>query len=176
MKFCSDCGAGVSLRIPDDDDRHRYICDDCDTIHYQNPRVIVGCLPVYEGKILLCKRAIQPRHGYWTLPAGFMENGESTLEGAARETWEEARAKVHDQQLYRIFDMPQINQVYMFYRCELSNGEYGVGPESTEVELFSEDAIPWRELAFLPVIDTLKEYFEDRKVSNYPVRVSKLVR
>ncbi len=176
MKFCSYCGVVVTLRIPEGDDRNRYVCDACGVIHYQNPRVIVGCLPVHEDKILLCRRAIEPRYGLWTLPAGFMENGETTMEGAARETWEEARATVVDQHLYRIFDMPQINQVYMFYRTGIVDGQFGVGPESTEVELFAEDDIPWQEMAFLPVTQTLREFLEDRKEGNFPVRVSKLVR
>jgi ADP-ribose pyrophosphatase YjhB (NUDIX family) len=141
-------------------------------IHYVNPRVIVGCLPIYEGKVLLCKRAIEPRLGYWTLPAGFMENGETTPQGAARETWEEARAKVSGLELYRVFDVPYISQVYMFYRCTLDNGEYGVGPESLETGLYSEDEIPWDDIAFPVVRETLKEYFEDVREGHYPVRVS----
>ena len=133
MKFCSSCGSMVVLSIPEGDDRERFVCSSCEIIHYVNPRVIVGCLPVYQDRVLLCKRAIEPRRNYWTLPAGFMENGETTLEGAARETWEEARAEVGDMQLYRVFDVPYINQVYMFYRCDLQRGEYGAGPESLGV-------------------------------------------
>lgn len=174
MKFCSQCGSGLNSRIPEGDDRHRHVCDNCGIIHYQNPRVIVGCLPVHEGRILLCRRAIEPRKGYWTLPAGFMENGETTLEGAARETWEEARAEVDNQQLYRLFDIPHINQVYIFYRSGILNGSYGVGPESSEVEMFSEVDIPWEEIAFPVVVHTLKEYFLDRAKEDYPVRVSSL--
>jgi ADP-ribose pyrophosphatase YjhB (NUDIX family) len=174
MKFCSQCGSKLETRIPEGDDRPRHICDDCGVIHYQNPRVIVGCLPVHEGRVLLCRRAIEPRKGYWTLPAGFMENGETTLEGAARETWEEACAEVTDQQLYRLFDIPQINQVYMFYRSGIAEGQYGVGPESIEVDMFSESEIPWDEIAFPPVYHALKEYFSDRIDGHYPVRVSEL--
>ena len=111
MNFCSKCGEKVTLRIPEDDDRPRFVCDHCETIHYDNPKVVVGCIADYEGKILLCKRAIEPRAGLWTLPAGFMENGETSLQGAARETWEEARAEVANQQLYRLFDLPNINQI-----------------------------------------------------------------
>lgn len=176
MKFCSSCGTTISIRIPEGDDRKRFVCDSCGVIHYQNPRVIVGCLPFFEGRVLLCRRAIEPRYGYWTLPAGFMENGETTMEGAARETWEEARARVTNSELYRVFDMPQINQVYMFYRTGLLDGSYGIGPESTEVELFAEEDIPWKEIAFIPVAETLKEFFEDRRVDHFPVRVSKLMR
>ncbi|MDP5072102.1 MAG: NUDIX hydrolase, partial [Congregibacter sp.] len=142
MKFCSQCGGSIALRIPQGDDRDRFICDACDHIHYVNPRVIVGCLPIYEDKVLLCKRAIEPRHGLWTMPAGFMENGETTEEGAARETWEEARARVSNLHLYRVFDVPYISQVYMFYRCSLDDGLFGVGPESLEPARYSEQDIP----------------------------------
>lgn len=172
MKFCSNCGEGVTLKIPEGDDRERFVCGPCDIIHYSNPRVIVGCLPVYEDKVLLCKRAIEPRKNYWTLPAGFMENGETTAEGAARETWEEAKARVSNMDLYRIFDVAHINQVYMFYRCDLDKGEFGVGPESLETDLYKEADIPWDEIAFPVVAKTLKEYFADVPSSTYPVRVS----
>jgi ADP-ribose pyrophosphatase YjhB (NUDIX family) len=176
MKFCSKCGGEVDERIPEGDDRLRHICNNCDTIHYINPRVIVGCVVEHESKILLCKRAIEPRSGLWTLPAGFMENGETTLQGAARETWEEARAVVIDQQFYRLFDVPDISQVYMFYRARLVDGAFGVGPESVEVRLFSEEEIPWREIAFPVVYHTLREYFHDRDKQDWPVRVSAINR
>ena len=176
MKFCSHCGSSVSHRVPEGDDRLRHICDSCDTIHYSNPRVIVGCVLEYEERILLCKRAIEPRSGLWTLPAGFMENGETTVQGAARETWEEARAEVFEQQLYRLFDVPGINQVYMFYRGRVKDGAFGVGPESTHVDLFSEADIPWDEIAFPVVYHTLREYLYDRKANEFPVRVSAIER
>jgi ADP-ribose pyrophosphatase YjhB (NUDIX family) len=176
MKFCTSCGAGVSLRIPEGDDRQRFVCDACEAIHYINPRVIVGCVPVHEGKVLLCKRAIEPRRGFWTLPAGFMENGETTVQGAARETWEEARARVSDLELYRIFDVPHISQVYMFYRCAVVDGAYGVGPESSDSGLYGEDAIPWDEIAFPVIRETLKEYFADVGTGRFPVRVSTIER
>lgn len=172
MKFCSRCGATVSLEIPQGDDRERAVCRECGEIHYQNPRVIVGCLPVHENRILLCRRAIEPRHGFWTLPAGFMENGESTAEGAARETWEEAAAQAEDLALYRLFDIPQINQIYVFYRCGIADGEFGVGSESLESQLFDEADIPWGELAFPVVKVLLEEYFEDRKTATFPIRQS----
>jgi ADP-ribose pyrophosphatase YjhB (NUDIX family) len=174
MKFCTSCGNSVSLRIPEGDDRERFICTSCELIHYTNPRVIVGCVPHYPGRVLLCKRAIEPRLGYWTLPAGFMENGETTLQGAARETWEEARARVSNLELYRVFDVPYISQVYMFYRCDLDDGEFGVGPESLESDLYTEADIPWDEIAFPVVRETLKEFFEDVRQANYPVRVSSI--
>ncbi|MFV8817213.1 NUDIX hydrolase [Haliea sp. E17] len=174
MKFCSSCGAAVTLRIPEGDDRERYVCSACEFIHYINPRIIVGCLPVHEGRVLLCKRAIEPRHGLWTLPAGFMENGETTAQGAARETWEEARAKATNLHLYRIFDLPYISQVYMFYRCELENGAFGVGPESLESGLYAEDEIPWEELAFPVVRETLRDYFRERDSGVFPVKITGL--
>ena len=176
MNYCSQCGSAVSERIPEGDDRARHVCDQCGTIHYSNPRVIVGCLPEHEGRILLCRRAIEPRSGLWTLPAGFMENGETTLQGAARETWEEARAEVYAQQLYRVFDVPGINQVYMFYRALIVDGAYGVGPESSEVALFEERDIPWDEIAFPAVYHTLKEYLHDRLNDSWPIRVSAIKR
>ena len=174
MKFCSSCGDSVTLQIPEGDDRERFVCVSCEIIHYSNPRVIVGCVPVYEGKVLLCNRAIEPRKNYWTLPAGFMENGETTLQGAARETWEEARARVSNMSLYRVFDVPHISQVYMFYRCDLDNGEYGVGPESLETALYSQEEIPWDRIAFPVIHETLKEYFVDAESGEFPVRVSSI--
>ena len=172
MKFCTQCGSTVVLRIPEGDDRERHVCTNCGFIHYSNPRVIVGCLPVYEGKILLCLRAIEPRKNYWTLPAGFMENGETSVQGAARETWEEAQAQVSNQELYRIFDVPYINQIYMFYRCDLNKGEHSAGPESLETGLFEEQDIPWDEIAFPVISQTLREYFPDAVEGHFPVRVS----
>ena len=174
MQFCSHCGHRVELRIPVGDDRERHVCVQCETIHYQNPRVIVGCLPVAGERILLCKRAIEPRHGFWTLPAGFLENGETTLAGAQRETWEEAHARVDNIALYRIFDLPHINQIYMFYRGDLIDNQFGPGIESLEVELFHPDDIPWQQLAFPVVVETLREYLADRERGAFPVRTSEL--
>lgn len=170
MKFCGQCGASVTLKVPVDDNRQRHVCDACETIHYINPKVIVGCLPTVGDKILLCKRAIEPRYGKWTLPAGFMENGETSADGAARETLEEAAAKAVGLVLYRIFDVPHISQVYLFYRCGIENDEFGVGPESLESALFSEEEIPWDELAFPTVRELLKEFLKDRQTDEYPVR------
>lgn len=176
MKFCTSCGNSVALQIPAGDDRERFVCTTCELIHYINPRVIVGCVPVYEGRVLLCKRAIEPRKNYWTLPAGFMENGETTPQGAARETWEEARARVSNLDLYRVFDVPYISQVYMFYRCDLDDGSFGVGPESLESDLYEEQDIPWDDIAFPVVYETLKEYFTDVRSGHFPVRVSAIER
>lgn len=171
MKFCSECGQSVTARVPDGDTRSRFICDHCETIHYQNPRIVAGCLAVHERQVLLCRRAIEPRMGYWTLPAGFMENGETTEEAALRETWEEARARLQSQQLYMLFNLPHINQVYMFFRGELADLNFSAGDESLEVRLFHEADIPWDELAFPTIGKTLKQYFIDRQQEHYPVHM-----
>ncbi len=176
MKFCSLCGASVTLLIPSGDDRQRHVCPECDTIHYHNPNIIAGCLPIHEDKVLLCKRAIEPRYGLWTLPAGFMENGESVEEGALRESWEEARATIKLHGLYTLFSLPQINQVYMLFKGELADLEFGAGPESLEVELFAEENIPWDDIAFPVMKKTLQYYFEDRKTGNFPLRSEALYR
>ena len=173
MKYCCDCAALLEVRIPEGDERPRHCCDRCGSIHYQNPKNVVGTLPVYGDQILLCKRAINPRSGKWTLPAGFMENGESSLTGAIRETKEEAGAVViaKENSLYTLFNLPDINQMYLFFRVELTNLEFSPGIESEEVALFSESQIPWEELAFPVVKTTLKQYFQDIKSNNFPVRM-----
>ncbi|WPP00859.1 NUDIX hydrolase [Pseudomonas sp. HR96] len=170
MKFCSQCGKPVDQRIPEGDNRLRYVCGHCDTIHYQNPNIVAGCLPVWQGKVLLCRRAIEPRLGYWTLPAGFMENGETLQQAACRETDEEACARVSNLELYTLFDLPHISQVHVFFRAELADLDFAVGPESLEVQLFDESAIPWSELAFPTVGHTLKYFFADRVQQHFPVR------
>ena len=169
MKFCSNCGNQVTHQIPDGDNRLRFVCNHCNTVHYQNPLVIVGVLPEYQQQILLCKRAIEPQKGRWTLPAGFLENDESTLDGALRECFEEANAKVIDPELYALYDIPYINQVYVFYRATLVNNAFGPSSESTEVALFSEQDIPWNELAFPVVKAVLKRYLSDRENNNFAV-------
>ena len=171
MKYCSGCSSTVSQRIPEDDDRLRYVCDQCETIHYQNPKIVAGCIATFEDRILMCKRAIEPRKGFWTLPAGYMENGESTQQGAARETWEEAEAKVQNVELYTLFNLPHINQVYMFFRAEVVGGKFGNGSESLETKLMHQNEIPWDELAFPTVRKTLELFFDDRLNREYPVRV-----
>lgn len=170
MKYCSDCGSPVSQKIPEFDDRLRFVCGHCGIIHYQNPKIIVGTLPFWQDKVLLCRRAIEPQYGYWTLPAGFMENGEGTAAGAERETFEEAGAKVKNLSLYRLFDIPFINQVYLFYLAELITPDFSPGVESLDVCLFDEQDIPWQDLAFPVIHDVLVEYFADRNDKKFPVR------
>ncbi|MCL6272012.1 NUDIX hydrolase [Sansalvadorimonas sp. 2012CJ34-2] len=176
MKYCSQCGQPVSLSIPEGDDRHRHVCNVCNTIHYQNPKIIAGILPVFEDKILLCRRAIEPRHGLWTLPAGFMENEESTLEAARRETWEEAQARTCMEHLYVVLSVPRISQVYMIYLAQLEAPEFGPGEESLEVKLFAEEEVPWEEIAFHTVRRTLEFYFADRsKKNDFPMKDETLI-
>ncbi|GAA3577711.1 MULTISPECIES: NUDIX hydrolase [Marinobacter] len=172
MKYCSSCGHTVEHRIPEGDNRPRYVCPSCETIHYQNPRIVAGTVPIWNGQILLCRRAIEPRYGYWTLPAGFMENSETTLEAAARETWEEALADVNIDDLYTIIHVPHIDQVHMFYRATLKNGEYGVGEESLESRLFGLDEIPWDDISFPTVKRTLELFIADTDNEHFPVHVS----
>ena len=160
MKYCSKCGAKLSRKIPHDDNRERWICDDCDTVHYQNPLVVVGCVPERDGQILLCKRAIEPRYGYWTLPAGFMELGETLAQGAARETREEACAEVEIGHMFASVDVVDAGQVHLFFTAKLL-GDFGVGEESLEVALYSKDEIPWDNIAFQSGRYALEKYFED---------------
>lgn len=171
MNYCSQCGQPVSLRIPAGDNRERHVCDACGAIHYQNPKIVTGCIPVWEDKVLLCKRAIEPRLGYWTLPAGFMENGETSQAGAIREAVEEANANVAVHDLYTVFNLPHINQVYMFFRGDLLDMNFSAGDESSEVELFEEDEVPWGQLAFPVVIETLKLFYQDRRDGCFVSRV-----
>ncbi len=177
MKFCSHCGSSrLEWRVPDGDTLPRFVCADCGTIHYQNPKIVVGCLPEWDGRVLLCKRAIEPRYGLWTLPAGFLENGETIAAGALRETLEEARARVDLGDLYTIISLPQINQVYMMFRATLQGPDFGPGNESLDVKLYAEEDIPWETLAFRTITRTLRNYFLDRKQGAFPVRVSSLER
>lgn len=161
----------VEQRIPQGDNRHRYVCVSCETIHYQNPRIVAGTVPMLNDQVLLCRRAIEPRYGYWTLPAGFMENSETTLEAAKRETLEEALAEVQVDDLYSIIHVPHIDQVHMFYRATLTSDRYGAGEESLETQLFSLDEIPWDELSFPTVRRTLELFLEDYRSQNFSVHV-----
>ena len=165
MKYCSRCGADVERKLPGDDNRERWVCSRCDTVHYQNPIIVVGCVAEKDGKVLLCKRAIEPRHGYWTVPAGFLELGESLAEGAARETKEEACADIEVGHMFASIDVVDAGQVHVFFAGTLKGG-FGVGEESLDTQLFSEDEIPWDELAFRSGIYALRKYFEDRGANN----------
>ena len=163
IKFCTNCGTAVATRVPEGDNRPRAVCDNCGLIQYLNPKIVVGCIPVWEDRILMCKRAIEPRYGKWTLPAGFMENNESAPEGAAREAVEEANAKVEILDLYTVYSIPHISQVYMMFRAKLLDPDVSAGAESLEVKLVREEEIPWAELSFTMVKRTLVHYLEDRK-------------
>ncbi len=163
MNFCSDCGQPVSLAIPPDDNRLRHVCAHCGSIHYQNPKMVIGSIPVWndDGRVLLCRRAIEPRHGYWTLPAGFMENSETTEEAALRETLEEAGARIELQGLFSLLNVPHVHQVHLFYRARLLDIDFAAGTESLECRLFSEAEIPWDDIAFPTVSHTLRSFFAD---------------
>lgn len=175
MKFCSHCGsAELNFRVPEGDTLKRYVCAACATIHYQNPKVVVGCLPEYRQQVLLCKRAIEPRLGFWTLPAGFLENGETLIAGAVRETAEEAGARVDVGALYTMISLPHISQIYIMFRASLLDLDFAAGPESLEVRLFDEEDIPWDQLAFRTIGRTLRNYYLDRKLGEFPVHVSAL--
>jgi len=165
MKYCSRCGADVERRVPGADNRERWVCTRCDSVHYQNPIIVVGCIAEKDGKVLLCKRAIEPRHGYWTVPAGFMELGESLAEGAARETLEEALAEIEIGHMFASIDVIDAGQVHVFFTGKIK-GNFGVGEESLDARLFREEEIPWDELAFRSGRYALNKYFEDRGANN----------
>lgn len=176
MKYCAYCGAPVQLRIPPGDDRLRHVCESCDTVHYQNPKVVAGCIPEWEDTILLCRRGIEPRYGRWTLPAGFMENGETTVEAARRETLEEANARVEIGELFSFFDIPRISQLYLLFRARLLDLECSAGAETLEIHLFREDDIPWEQLAFPAIEETLRLYFEDRRRGRFALHTGEIRR
>ena len=165
MNFCSHCGARVGRRIPPGDNLPRHVCDACGAIHYQNPKIVAGCI-----------RAIEPRRGLWTIPAGFMENGETAAEAAVRETLEEARAEVEDVSLYALYNIPHISQVYLMFRARLARHVFAPGPESLDVALFEEGEIPWDEVAFRVVTATLQRYCEDRRGGDFPTHVGDIPR
>ena len=174
MKYCSSCGQQVSRRTPNDDNRERWICDTCGIVHYQNPLLVVGCVPERDGKILLCKRAIEPRYGYWTVPAGFMELGETTAQCAARETLEEACAEVEIGHLFASVDVVDAGQVHLFFTAKLLR-DFAAGAESLEVDMFSQNEIPWDDIAFHSGRYALQKYFED-KGQNHGVHIHELRR
>lgn len=161
MNYCSDCGKPIVIEIPNGDNALRHVCSACRTIHYKNPLIVVGCVPEWEGKLLLCKRAIEPRLGYWTAPAGFMELGETLEEGAARETLEEARARVEIGSMLATVSVPHVNQVHIMFRARLLDGQFSAGEESLEVRLFSPEEIPWQDLAFPSVTFSIEKLLAD---------------
>lgn len=163
MIYCPNCASALNHYVPRGDTLPRHVCDSCGTIHYQNPKIVAGCIPMWEDRILMCRRAIEPRYGKWTLPAGFMENGETVAQAAARETVEEAQASVVDLELYGLFNIPHVNQVYIMFRGGLAAPEFGAGAESLDVRLVTESEIPWGELAFPVMRRTLELFLEDRK-------------
>ena len=168
IKHCRECGTPVRYRLPDDGDtRERAICTACDTIHYENPLNVVGTVPVLHDRVLLCKRNIEPRCGKWTLPAGFMELGESAAQGAARETREEAGAQFEIEDLFTVMSVPRVGQVHLYYRARLTSEVFDPGHETLEARLFREDEIPWEELAFRTVRETLQRYFDDRRAGRF---------
>ena len=169
FKHCKLCGAPVNYVTPVDDNRERAVCTACGNVHYENPLNVVGTVPVWGDQVLLCRRNIEPRHGYWTLPAGFMELNETAAEGALRETIEEAGANVEMQGLYTVINVVRVGQVHLFYRARLLNTAFAPGPETIEAQLFSEADIPWDDLAFQTVKVTLRRYFEDRKTGQFAV-------
>lgn len=167
IHFCSVCGAPVTRLVPQGDSVLRHVCTVCQTVHYQNPRMVVGTLPLWEDKVLLCRRAIEPRRGYWTLPGGFMENGETLEQAAARETLEEAGCRVALGELFSLVSIPHIHQVHFFYRAWMPSLDVCPGEETLETALFSEEAIPWDDLAFRSVAFTLREFFADRRRGHF---------
>ena len=172
IKHCKNCGSAVTYRVPDDGDtRERAVCPACATIHYENPLNVVGTVPHWDDRVLLCKRNIEPRRGKWTLPAGFMELDETTSQGAARETDEEAGAQFEMQDLFSVLNVERVGQVHLFYRARLLSDQFRPGHETIEARLFTEAEIPWDELAFKTVRETLSRYFADRRSGVYGIHV-----
>ncbi|WP_397532376.1 NUDIX hydrolase [Roseateles sp.] len=163
FKHCPSCGAAVSYQVPADDNRERATCPACASVHYENPINVVGTLPIWGEQVLLCRRNIEPRYGFWTLPAGFLELGETSAEGALRETDEEAGAEIELQNLYCLLNVVRVGQIHLYYRARLLSDRFNPGPETIEARLFHEHEVPWDELAFRTVRETLQRYFDDRR-------------
>ena len=172
IKHCKLCGGAAVYVVPADDNRERATCTVCATIHYENPINVVGTVPHWGDQVLLCRRNIEPRHGFWTLPAGFMEMGESTAEGAVRETIEEAGAHIELQDLFTVLNVVRVGQLHLYYRARLLDTEFDPGPETIEARLFTESEVPWDELAFRSVRETLKHYFEDRRQGRFGIHTA----
>jgi ADP-ribose pyrophosphatase YjhB (NUDIX family) len=172
IKHCKNCGQAVVYRLPDDGDtKERAVCPACHTVHYENPLTVVGTIPAWGDKVLLCKRNIEPRFGKWTLPAGFMELNETVAEGAARETTEEAGAQFEMGEFFSLVNIASVGQVHLFYRAQLTNDQFDPGFETQEARLFTEDEVPWDEIAFRTVGETLKRYFADRNKGQFGFHV-----
>lgn len=169
MKYCSNCSAEVTLKEVEEDHRKRYVCDACDIVHYQNPNVVVGTIPIWKDKILLAKRGIEPRIGFWNLPAGFLENQETTEQGAQRELFEETLAHVQNLKLFSVYSVPRINQVHIYYRAELVNDQWSLTTESTDIQLYAPSEIPWDQIAFPSTTFALKKYVEDIELGTFGV-------
>jgi len=175
MNFCSNCGQKVIYKAVSGDNLPRYVCDACETIHYQNPKVVTGALPLWEDKVLLCKRGISPRKGFWNVPGGYLENGESVEDGAIREVFEETTSRVEIIGLHTLYSIPKLNQVYMHFLATLNALDFQPTEESLEVQLFTEEDIPWKEIAFASSSFTLKRYFEDRRKGNHQLHMGRFV-
>ncbi len=176
MNFCSTCGEPVVLEVPSGDNRPRHVCGDCGAIHYLNPKMVVGAIPEWRGLVLLCRRAIEPRFGYWTLPAGFLEQGETMEEGARREAHEEANANLAIEALYTIFSIPHIDQIHTYFRSRLLDREFHPGEESLEVRLFRGEEVPWDELAFPVVHKTLELWLDERRSGRFRTHTGDIIR
>jgi ADP-ribose pyrophosphatase YjhB (NUDIX family) len=172
IHFCTGCGSPTEQKTPPDDDHVRSVCTRCARVHYQNPKMVVGCIPEFNGQILLCKRDIEPQKGKWTLPAGYLENGESVQDGAVRETLEETRARVQIVAPYRLFNIVFVDQVYFMFRAAMTSSDtFGPTDESIDVRLFDEKDIPWDDIAFKVIRQTLEHYFLDRKTGDFPFKI-----
>ena len=163
MKYCNHCGNRVVFRVPEGDDRPRFICDDCQTIFYENPKLVVGCISTWEDRILFCRRAIEPRYGKWTIPAGYLETGETVEAGAIRETYEEAGASIDSLQPYALYNLSFIDQIYLIFRGRMTNKSFRTGHESLEARLLKQSEIPWEDLAFKVIREVLDLYIRDLK-------------
>jgi ADP-ribose pyrophosphatase YjhB (NUDIX family) len=174
MNYCSHCAAPLEYRIPSDDNLPRYICPACGMIHYENPKIVVGCIPEWQDRVLMCLRDIEPRKGFWTLPAGFLENGETVMDGARRETYEETGAAVESVAPYLMFDIVHIGQIYVMFRCRLAEPRFHTTPESAQVQLFREDEVPWEAIAFTVIEQTLSRFFKDRAKGKFPFQIDQI--
>jgi ADP-ribose pyrophosphatase YjhB (NUDIX family) len=176
MNYCNSCGQAVETLIPAGDNRERQVCSDCGIVHYVNPKMVVGAVVEWGEEILLCRRAIEPRRGFWTVPAGFLELGETLEQGAAREALEEAKATIHIEDLLSVINVTRVGQVHVMFRARLASRSFGVGEESLEVELFKHGDIPWDELAFPSVRFTLERYYQDRAAGHAGVHLTEVGR